>query len=85
MTKEEVSQIANTLTYVWNRTILHFNSEAIMVGYFVSKTPELKDNEWNFVRTPKEQGKEIPTIINGEELYKIDIIEFTELKSYLNR
>jgi len=41
-------------------------------------------NEWHFVCLPKEADKEVITVINGDDLVKIEIIIWQELKNKLS-
>lgn len=88
MTKEEIHYYASQQTFVWNRTLLYFKDGKLISGYFKGKLNALdKDvpNKWDFVCLPKENDKEVVSVINGDDLIKIEIIEWLELKNMLNR
>ncbi len=87
MTKKEIVTYASQQTFVWNRTLLYFKNSKLLVGYFngnLSAMDKDAPNEWQFVCLPKETDKEVIIVINGDDLVKIEITEFAELKNKLS-
>jgi hypothetical protein len=79
MTKNEIAEYANKVTYSNQRTVLFFHDSDDsngIVGYF-EKNHDLEksdNNEWNFVRTPI-LDNEIKSIrVNGADIKRIRII-----------
>ena len=86
MTSEEIAQFADTITYSYQRTVIHFHQDDDsngIVGYFDNNHDSSlrKRNIWNFVRTPIIDQNNKFTLLQGEDIKRIQVINITPINN----
>jgi hypothetical protein len=73
MTREEIKPYQERVSKGNEKIRITFKDGSEIYGFFEAKSG-LKQNLWNFVKTPIESSKDRITTLNGEDFKSIEIV-----------